>query len=155
LVRWQHPERGLVLPGEFIHVSEETSLIFAIGRWTLREACRAVQAWADVMPAGFAVNVNLSGRQFAQADIAEQIEAALRDSGLPPAALKLEITESVIMENPETALAVLARLRDLGPGLCIDDFGTGYSSLAYLLRFPADTLKIDRSFVSALGSGGR
>jgi diguanylate cyclase (GGDEF)-like protein/PAS domain S-box-containing protein len=155
LVRWQHPERGLVGPDEFIPVAEETGLIFAIGRWTLREACRALKSWEPRLPPGLQVNVNLSGREFSQPDLAAQIEAAMRDVGLPPSRLKLEITESVIMRDPEAAVATLVRLKELGPGLCIDDFGTGYSSLAYLLRFPADTLKIDRSFVAALGQHGR
>jgi diguanylate cyclase (GGDEF)-like protein/PAS domain S-box-containing protein len=155
LIRWQHPERGLVSPLEFIQVAEETGLIFAIGNWTLREACRALNSWRGLLPEGLAVNVNLSGSEFSQADLGAQIEAALRESGLPPSRLKFEITESVIMKNPETAVDLLVRLKQLGPGLCIDDFGTGYSSLAYLLRFPADTLKIDRSFVAPLGRGGR
>jgi diguanylate cyclase (GGDEF)-like protein len=155
LLRWQHPERGLVPPHEFIHVAEETGLIFAIGRWALREACRTLKGWEDRLPPGLAVNVNLSGAEFSEVDLVAQIEAALGEAGLSPSRLKLEITESVIMRNPEAAVAMLVRLKELGPGLCIDDFGTGYSSLAYLLRFPADTLKIDRSFVAALGRGGR
>jgi diguanylate cyclase (GGDEF)-like protein/PAS domain S-box-containing protein len=155
LVRWQHPERGLIAPHEFIPVAEETGLIFAIGRWTLREACRALKSWELLLPPGLQVNVNLSGREFSQPDLAAQIEAAMRDAGLPPSRLKLEITESVIMRDPEAAVATLVRLKDLGPGLCIDDFGTGYSSLSYLLRFPADTLKIDQSFIAAIGQHGR
>jgi diguanylate cyclase (GGDEF)-like protein/PAS domain S-box-containing protein len=155
LVRWQHPERGLVPPDEFIPVAEETGLIFAIGRWTLREACRALKSWEPRLPAGLQVNVNLSGREFSQPDLAAQIETAMREVDLPPSRLKLEITESVIMRDPEAAVATLVRLKELGPGLCIDDFGTGYSSLSYLLRFPADALKIDRSFIAALGQRGR
>ncbi len=155
LVRWNHPERGIVGPYEFIHLAEETGLIFRIGAWTLHEACR----WLVQQPAGarsaLSVNVNLSGRQFSQGGLIEEVQKALSETGLAPERLKLEITESVIMENPEAAADLLKRLKALGTHLCIDDFGTGYSSLSYLLRFPADTLKIDRSFVNALGRGGR
>ena len=155
LVRWEHPQHGLVSPLEFIHLAEETGLIFAIGRWALREACREMVALSRASGTELTVNVNLSSRQFSQADLVEQIEEALRSSGLPPQRLKLEITESVIMENAESAIGVLYRLKELGVSLSIDDFGTGYSSLSYLLRFPADTLKIDRSFMWAMGDGGR
>ena len=155
LVRWEHPQHGLVSPLEFIHLAEETGLIFAIGRWALREACREMMALSRVSGSDLTVNVNLSSRQFSQPDLVEQIEEALRESGLAPQRLKLEITESVIMENAESAIDVLHRLKALGTTLSIDDFGTGYSSLSYLLRFPADTLKIDRSFMWAMGDGGR
>jgi diguanylate cyclase (GGDEF)-like protein/PAS domain S-box-containing protein len=155
LVRWDHPTRGRVAPGEFIHLAEETGLIYGIGRWTLEEACRRLAEWNVPAERDLSVSVNLSGRQFSQPDLIEQIEAALRSNRLEPRRLKLEITESVIMENPEAAAALLSRLRRLGTRVSIDDFGTGYSSLSYLLRFPADTLKIDRSFVAALGQGGR
>jgi diguanylate cyclase (GGDEF)-like protein/PAS domain S-box-containing protein len=151
LVRWNHPERGIVSPLEFIHIAEETGLIFSLGRWTLREACRALKEWQGRAPAGCKVSVNLSRRQFSQEDLNEQVEEALREHGLAATSLLLEITESTIMENPEAAVAAMERLKALGAGLCIDDFGTGYSSLSYLLRFPAQTLKLDRSFVSALG----
>ncbi len=155
LVRWNHPERGIVGPYEFIHLAEETGLIFGIGRFTLQEACRWLTTGTPALPGHLTVNVNLSGRQFSQGDLIEQVETVLLDTGLAAHRLKLEITESVIMENPEMAVDLLKRLKALGTHLCIDDFGTGYSSLSYLLRFPADTLKIDRSFVSALGKGGR
>jgi diguanylate cyclase (GGDEF)-like protein/PAS domain S-box-containing protein len=155
LVRWEHPQHGLVSPLEFIHLAEETGLIFAIGRWALREACREMAALLRETAPDFTVNVNLSSRQFSQPDLVEQIQEALGESGLPAQRLKLEITESVIMENAESAISVLHRLKDLGASLGIDDFGTGYSSLSYLLRFPADTLKIDRSFMWAMGDGGR
>jgi diguanylate cyclase (GGDEF)-like protein/PAS domain S-box-containing protein len=154
LVRWNHPERGIVGPYEFIHLAEETGLIFRIGGWTLREACRWLTA-APALPEHLTVNVNLSGRQFSQGDLIEEVQRVLSETGLAPSRLKLEITESVIMENPEMAVDLLRRLKALGTHLCIDDFGTGYSSLSYLLRFPADTLKIDRSFVIALDKGGR
>jgi EAL domain-containing protein (putative c-di-GMP-specific phosphodiesterase class I) len=152
LVRWEHPQHGLVSPMEFIHLAEETGLIFAIGRWALRQACRDM---TEMSRDELTVNVNLSSRQFSQPDLLEQIEEALSASGLPPRRLKLEITESVLMENAESAVSVLNRLKELGVRLGIDDFGTGYSSLSYLLKFPADTLKIDRSFMWAMGDGGR
>jgi diguanylate cyclase (GGDEF)-like protein/PAS domain S-box-containing protein len=155
LVRWEHPQHGLVSPLEFIHLAEETGLIFAIGRWALREACREMVELSRASGSELTVNVNLSSRQFSQADLVEQIQEALQASGLPAQRLKLEITESVIMENAESAIGVLHRLKELGVSLSIDDFGTGYSSLSYLLRFPADTLKIDRSFMWAMGDGGR
>ena len=154
LVRWEHPERGLISPSEFVHLAEETGLIYGIGRHTMKDACRCLKEW-EMLAAGLSVNVNLSGRQFSQPDLIEDIELVLRATGLDPSRLKLEITESVIMENPEVAVAMLHRLKALGTRLVIDDFGTGYSSLSYLLRFPADTLKIDRSFVAALGKGGK
>ena len=155
LVRWNHPERGIVGPYEFIHLAEETGLIFRIGGWTLREACRWLTRGTPALPDHLSVNVNLSGRQFSQGDLIEEVQNVLTETGLAASRLKLEITESVIMENPEMAVDLLKRLKALGTHLCIDDFGTGYSSLSYLLRFPADTLKIDRSFVNALGKGGR
>ena len=155
LVRWNHPERGIVGPFEFIHLAEETGLIFRIGAWTLKEACRWLTDGKAALPEHLSVNVNLSGRQFSQGDLIEQVQTVLSETGLAANRLKLEITESVIMENPEMAVDLLKRLKALGTHLCIDDFGTGYSSLSYLLRFPADTLKIDRSFVNALGKGGR
>ena len=154
LVRWNHPERGVVGPYEFIHLAEETGLIFRIGGWTLREACRWLTS-TPALPSHLTVAVNLSGRQFSQGGLIEEVETVLSETGLKASRLKLEITESVIMENPEMAVDLLKRLKALGTHLCIDDFGTGYSSLSYLLRFPADTLKIDRSFVIALNRGGR
>ena len=155
LVRWNHPERGIVGPYEFIHLAEETGLIFRIGGWTLREACQWLVKGSPALSEHLTVNVNLSGRQFSQGDLIEEVQNVLSETGLAADRLKLEITESVIMENPEMAVDLLKRLKALGTHLCIDDFGTGYSSLSYLLRFPADTLKIDRSFVNALGKGGR
>jgi diguanylate cyclase (GGDEF)-like protein/PAS domain S-box-containing protein len=152
LVRWRHPERGLVMPNEFVPVAEETGLIVPLGLWVLNEACRQMRSWQRLGLAGehVTVSVNLSSRQFSQADLIEQISSALRDSGLGPESLKLEITESMVMENIDTAIDMLAQLRHLGVGLSIDDFGTGYSSLSYLHRFPIDTLKIDRSFVTQM-----
>jgi diguanylate cyclase (GGDEF)-like protein/PAS domain S-box-containing protein len=152
LVRWRHPERGVVSPAEFIPVAEETGLIIPLGQWVLNEACRQMREWQmRGLPTGqTAISVNLSGRQFSQSDLLEQVGAALRESGLPAGSLKLEITESMVMENVETAIAVLGQLRALGVELAIDDFGTGYSSLSYLHRFPINTLKIDRSFVTRM-----
>ena len=156
LARWQHPSRGLVSPAEFIPIAEETGLILPIGRWVLHEACRQMAAWRDQF--GFdlplEVAVNLSGRQLALADLVSQIAEVLRETSLEPERLRLEITESVVMERPEVVSTMLKELRRTGVKLSIDDFGTGYSSLAYLQRFPADTLKIDRSFVSPMGSRG-
>jgi diguanylate cyclase (GGDEF)-like protein/PAS domain S-box-containing protein len=152
LVRWRHPERGLVMPSEFITVAEETGLIIPLGQWVLNEACRQMREWQKFFQVDEAVtiSVNLSSRQFSQADLIEQVSSALRDTGLPSRSLKLEITESMVMENIDTAIDMLTQLRGLGVGLSIDDFGTGYSSLSYLHRFPIDTLKIDRSFVTQM-----
>ncbi|HEX8291974.1 MAG TPA: EAL domain-containing protein [Pyrinomonadaceae bacterium] len=152
LVRWRHPERGLVMPGDFVPVAEETGLIVPLGLWVLNEACRQMREWQRLGLADESVkmSVNLSGRQFSQADLIEQISSALRESGLKAGNLKLEITESMVMENFDTAIDMLTQLRVLGVGLSIDDFGTGYSSLSYLHRFPIDTLKIDRSFVTQM-----
>ncbi|HYO64126.1 MAG TPA: EAL domain-containing protein [Pyrinomonadaceae bacterium] len=149
LVRWQHPERGLVSPLDFIPIAEDTGQIIAIGHWTLREACRQMRRWQKQFPTDLplSISVNLSSRQFTQPDLLEQIRKVLDETKLPARCLKLEITESVVMENIEKATAMLRELRDLGVQLSIDDFGTGYSSLSYLHRFPIDTLKIDRSFV--------
>jgi diguanylate cyclase (GGDEF)-like protein/PAS domain S-box-containing protein len=152
LVRWRHPERGLVMPGEFISVAEETGLIIPLGQWVLGEACRQMREWQKhyLIDKDVTMSVNLSSRQFSQADLIEQISSALRETGLPSSNLKLEITESMVMENFDTAIQMLTQLRNLGVGLSIDDFGTGYSSLSYLHRFPIDTLKIDRSFVTQM-----
>ncbi|MFL6255105.1 MAG: putative bifunctional diguanylate cyclase/phosphodiesterase [Pyrinomonadaceae bacterium] len=152
LVRWRHPERGLVMPGDFVPVAEETGLIVPLGLWVLNEACRQMREWQrqGVTDSSMTMSVNLSGRQFSQADLIEQISSALGESGLKAANLKLEITESMVMENFDTAIDMLTQLRILGVGLSIDDFGTGYSSLSYLHRFPIDTLKIDRSFVTQM-----
>lgn len=148
LVRWQHPSRGLVAPGEFIPMAEETGLIVALGEQVLNMACAQTKAWRDVSGADLHVAVNLSARQLEQAaDVVSMVQAALRASGLPPSALILEITESVLMEHARDTIVTLHQLRNLGVRLAIDDFGTGYSSLGYLKRFPTDTLKIDRSFV--------
>jgi EAL domain-containing protein (putative c-di-GMP-specific phosphodiesterase class I) len=158
LVRWQRTGRGFVPAADFVPIAEEAGLIGALGAWVLREACRQVQAWQ----AGIAtlreplkLSVNLSARQFAEPDLVARVTRSVRDAGLQPGSLMLEITESVLMERPEAAAATLAELRSQQVRICIDDFGTGYSSLSYLMRFPAQTLKIDRSFVSELAGDRR
>jgi diguanylate cyclase (GGDEF)-like protein len=152
LVRWNHPRRGLVSPADFIPVAEETGLIVPIGQWVLNEACAHVRQWQIDSPShrSLSLSVNLSARQVAQPDLLDRIKAALETSKLNPHCLKLEITESVVMENAEAAALMFKQLRSLGVQLSIDDFGTGYSSLSYLHRFPLNYLKIDRSFVTRL-----
>ena len=147
LIRWRHPERGLVPPGEFISIAEETGLIVPIGAWVLRTACAAATAWDEIK-----VSVNLSPVQFRRGDLAGTVEAILKETGLAPARLELEITEGVLLEDTAQALQVLKQLRELGVGLALDDFGTGYSSLSYLQRFAFDRIKVDQSFVQRLGS---
>lgn len=156
LVRWQHPERGLISPGSFIPLAEETGLIVQIGRWTLTEACRQLREWQDRYPRVTVplVAVNLSARQFKHPDLALDIATALADAQLPARALLLEITETVAMAKTEETSATLRTLKEIGVGLAIDDFGTGYSSLAYLQRLPVETLKIDRSFFGDDPSNG-
>ncbi|HEX2270834.1 MAG TPA: EAL domain-containing protein [Pyrinomonadaceae bacterium] len=152
LVRWNHPRRGLVSPADFIPVAEETGLIVPISEWVMAEACARVREWQIASPShrSLSLSVNLSARQVAQANILDKIKEALDNSKLPPHCLKLEITESVVMENAEAAAMMFKQLRSLGVQLSIDDFGTGYSSLSYLHRFPLNYLKIDRSFVTRL-----
>jgi diguanylate cyclase (GGDEF)-like protein/PAS domain S-box-containing protein len=152
LVRWQHPDRGSVLPERFMAVAEETGFIVPIGQWVLLEACLQMQRWNEKhSPENpLSISVNLSGRQFGHSNLLEQITQILDVTGLDPRLLKLEITESVVMESVESAAGTLEKLRALGVELSIDDFGTGYSSLSYLHRLPIDTLKIDRSFVSRM-----
>ena len=152
LVRWNHPRRGLISPADFIPVAEETGLIVPLGRWVLEESCAKIRQWQQKSPChrALSLSVNLSGRQVSQPDLVAQIKQALDDSKLSPHCLKLEITESVVMENAEAATIMFKQLRALGVQLSIDDFGTGYSSLSYLHRFPLNYLKIDRSFVSRM-----
>ncbi|HEY8188522.1 MAG TPA: EAL domain-containing protein [Pyrinomonadaceae bacterium] len=154
LVRWDHPERGTVLPDEFIALAEETGLITEIGDWVLREACTQLHAWhLATGRESLTMSVNLSGKQLTQTDLIEQIEKTLHETEINPKRLRLEITESVVMENAELATSTLVQLRKLGVNLSIDDFGTGYSSLSYLHRFPVNTLKIDRSFIGRMSEG--
>jgi diguanylate cyclase (GGDEF)-like protein len=152
LVRWQHPERGLILPDEFVPLAEETGLVVDIGAWVLGEATREAARFQGEHDHPFVVSVNLSARQLAQPGLAERLAQVLERSGLAPANLCLEITESVMMEDADAVISVVERVRALGVRLSIDDFGTGYSSLGYLKRFPVDAVKIDRSFVAGLGT---
>jgi len=149
LVRWQHPTQGLVLPDYFIPLAEKTGLIITIGREVLLAACQQAKSWQDKFDnqQKLLISVNLAVPQLLSSHIMDEIDQILQQSGLPPATLKLEVTESGIMENIETALDVLSAIRERSITLSIDDFGTGYSSLSYLHRFPFDTLKVDRSFV--------
>jgi diguanylate cyclase len=152
LVRWEHPERGLVPPGSFIPLAEETGLIVPIGAWVLNEACATLRQIIDETGmASLQVSVNVSPRQLQQPDFVAQVRTALDDNGLEASCLVVEITESAIMEAG--AAAILRGLKDLGVRLAMDDFGTGYSSLAHLRRFPLDVIKVDRSFVAGLGDG--
>lgn len=167
LIRWRHPERGMVLPGDFIPLAETTGLILPIGRWVLGEACRQGAEWRRLTSiAGdqarapqldthtdFKIGVNISAWQIQHPDMAESVRIALRESGLPPAALTLEITESVMLRDTDATLARLRELKAIGLSLAIDDFGTGYSSLSYLKHLPIDVLKIDKAFVDPVGSG--
>jgi diguanylate cyclase (GGDEF)-like protein/PAS domain S-box-containing protein len=152
LVRWQHPRRGLLMPGDFIPIAEETGLIVPLGWWVLRAACRQMAAWQQgysrLRPLSIAVN--LAGQSFLRNDVVEHVASILRETGLDPASLKLEITESMLMNHTQETIMRLQQLRDMGIQLSLDDFGTGYSSLRYLHRFPIHILKIDRSFVSRL-----
>ncbi|HEX6085102.1 MAG TPA: PAS domain S-box protein [Thermoanaerobaculia bacterium] len=150
LVRWQHPEQGLILPEDFIPLAEETQLIVPIGAWVLRTACRQMKAWHDAGHGGLRVAVNLSPRQFEDRALVATVEGVLAETGFRPQFLDLEITESTAMQNAELTLAILNRLKEMGIRISIDDFGTGYSSLSYLKRFPIDTVKIDQDFVRDL-----
>jgi EAL domain-containing protein (putative c-di-GMP-specific phosphodiesterase class I) len=154
LVRWQAPGRGLVYPGDFISVAEETGVIVPLGLWVLREACLTARAWSQQFGEDrtLFMSVNISPRQLAQRDIVRDVESILRETGVDPALIKLEITESGAMGDPERTVRILSELKSLGVRLSIDDFGTGHSSLSYFLKFPLDVLKIDRSFVTNLGN---
>jgi EAL domain-containing protein (putative c-di-GMP-specific phosphodiesterase class I) len=158
LLRWHHPERGVIPPGRFIGVAEEMGLIVPIGRWVLEQACEQVAAWRgrfwdldDNGQTDFSLSVNLSGRQLRDETLVDQVQAALDRTGIPAHMLVLEITESVLVNEMEAATGRLSELRTLGVRLAIDDFGTGYSSLSYLQRFPVAVLKIDKSFTDGIG----
>lgn len=154
LLRWQHPTRGMVGPHEFIPLAEETGLIRELGWWNLREACRQMAKWRRQYRDSFlTMSVNLSAKQFVQRNLVNEIRGLLDDLQLPPRSLRLEITESTVMGDPASAVKMLEEIKSLGISLAIDDFGTGYSSLSYLHRFPLDTLKIDRSFISGMDQG--
>src|SRR5204863_5267318 len=154
LIRWNHPHKGIMSPGEFIPVSESTDLIVPLNLMVLENSCRQVGEWTSHPEnAGLFVSVNLSGKHFDQPNLVDQIQEILDNTGFDARRLKLEITETAVMENADAAISMLRSIKQLGIQISIDDFGTGYSSLSYLHRFPIDTLKIDRSFVNAIERG--
>ena len=148
LLRWHHPELGLLHPAQFIPLAEETGMIVPIGEWVLRSACTQAQAWLKQGHAPLRMAVNLSARQFRQADLAGSVRKILDETGFDAHSLELEVTESTLMQNLDENIMTLKELKSMGIGIAVDDFGTGYSSLNYLKRLPIDTLKIDRSFVN-------
>ena len=148
LLRWQHPERGLILPTDFIGINEDTGIIVGVGQWVLKTACNQLKRWHDMGFESLFAAVNISARQLHESDFEAVVLEIIEKSGLPPAALKLEVTESSVMQNPESCIAKMKTLRARGITFSIDDFGTGYSSLSYLKRFPIDALKIDSSFIA-------
>jgi diguanylate cyclase (GGDEF)-like protein len=152
LVRWRHPERGLISPADFIPLAEETGLIIPLGQWVLREACRQNRQWQDSGLPPLRVAINISGAQLRHDDLADAVALALRETRLEARYLEIEITESVVMQNASSALLMFERLSAMGIHLAVDDFGTGYSSLSYLKRFPINSLKIDRSFIRDLST---
>jgi EAL domain-containing protein (putative c-di-GMP-specific phosphodiesterase class I) len=150
LIRWNHPQHGLVAPARFIPIAEESGLIVPIGEWVLRQACWQAAAWRKAGRTGMVVAVNLSAAQFTRGSLDKTIIGALEESGIDPSMLELELTESILIRDTEATLATVKRLKSLGLRLSIDDFGTGYSSLSYLKRFEVDKLKIDQSFIRDL-----
>jgi EAL domain-containing protein (putative c-di-GMP-specific phosphodiesterase class I) len=155
LLRWEHPTRGNIPPGAFIPLAEESGLIIPIGAWVLREAARQAREWRTKGLVGLSVAVNVSVLQFVQPDFVDLVRQTIEEFAVPPGGLELELTESLLMKNPDVAAEKLRKLKALGVTLAIDDFGTGYSSLAYLRRLPVDVLKIDRSFVASIGASDR
>jgi EAL domain-containing protein (putative c-di-GMP-specific phosphodiesterase class I) len=153
LLRWRHPEWGLVHPARFVPLAEETGLIVPIGEFVLRQACRQARAWADAGLEPGVLSVNLSPRQFREEGLVRKVSRVLEETGLDPRSLEMELTEGTVMHDMAAAVATLQGLKSLGISLSVDDFGTGYSSLAYLENLPLDKLKIDRSFVRAIGAG--
>ena len=156
LLRWHHPQKGYLPPEEFIPVAEETGLILDIGHWVLRQACLQVKKWQEQFPEhqNLFVNINISQKQFNQPEFVQKLRKVLKETWLNPSCVNLEITENVLMENAESMIEILNKIRGLGVGLHVDDFGTGYSSLSYLQQFPIDTLKIDYSFINRIGTNG-
>jgi EAL domain-containing protein (putative c-di-GMP-specific phosphodiesterase class I) len=152
LIRWRHPHKGLLFPDEFVPLAEDTGLIVPIGRWVIEESCAQNKAWQSAGLQKLQVAVNISGVQFRQKDLLDTIAHAIASSGMPAECLEVEITESVVMQNPSEAIITLEKLSQMGVQISIDDFGTGYSSLSYLKRFPIDKLKIDRSFIRDISS---
>ena len=152
LIRWHHPEYGMIPPARFITIAEDSGLIVPIGEWVLREACRQAAIWRDAGLSDFVVAVNLSAVQFKRGDLEQSVINALEESGIDPSLVELELTESILINNTESILATVKRLKHLGLKLSIDDFGTGYSSLSYLKRFEVDKLKVDQSFVRDLAT---
>jgi EAL domain-containing protein (putative c-di-GMP-specific phosphodiesterase class I) len=151
LLRWQHPKRGMVLPSAFIPLAEEAGLILPIGQWVLEEACALLAAWSlNPRRRDLYLAINVSARQFRQEDFVERVQQALANSGAPVTRLKLELTESLVLDDVEDSIAKMRALKDIGVGFSMDDFGTGYSSLSYLTRLPLDQIKIDKSFVHNL-----
>jgi EAL domain-containing protein (putative c-di-GMP-specific phosphodiesterase class I) len=155
LVRWEHPERGRIMPAEFIPLAEETGMIVSIGRFVLREACRQARIWQEEKSVMRAVHVNLSALELRQSDLIETVRAAIDEAGIDPADLVLEITESQLLEDAENSVAALHALRELGVRLALDDFGTGYSSLSYLHSLPLDILKIAKPFVDRVAEASQ
>ncbi|NIO43169.1 MAG: EAL domain-containing protein, partial [Burkholderiales bacterium] len=155
LVRWEHPQRGVLKPGHFIDFAEDSGLIVALGEFVLQESCRQWLSWRDL---GIGINciaVNVSGRQFRQPGFTELVESVLENNGIPGTALSIEITENVLIEDLDTVIPLLTRLKSLGIRIALDDFGTGFSSMSYLEKLPVDTLKIDRAFISTIDAAGR
>lgn len=152
LVRWRHPQRGIVSPGEFIPIAERSMLIAHLGEWVIREACRQIRVWRDAGETVVPVAVNVSAQQFEYMDVARLIRTALTETALEGELLELEITEGVLMRDPLATTRVLTQIKGLGVNIAVDDFGTGYSSLGYLKQFPVDVLKIDRSFVDEVST---
>jgi EAL domain-containing protein (putative c-di-GMP-specific phosphodiesterase class I) len=153
LIRWRHPDRGLIEPAQFVAIAEDSGLIRPIGRWVVHEACRRARAWQDAGLRPIPVSVNVSAVEFRSRSFLETIVDILKETGLAPSYLELELTESVLMRDVEATKSVLHALKRLGVQLAIDDFGTGWSSLSYLRHFPIDTLKIDQSFVQEITLG--
>jgi EAL domain-containing protein (putative c-di-GMP-specific phosphodiesterase class I)/ActR/RegA family two-component response regulator len=153
LIRWLHPQKGLISPAQFIPSAEATGFIVQLGEWVLQTACRQIQVWQNAGFSGLRVAVNLSARQFHQPDLSSRVAQILAEIGLGPSSLELELTESLMVEDAPSAIATLRQLKSLGVSISIDDFGTGYSSLGYLAQYPFDTLKIDRCFISNITNG--
>jgi EAL domain-containing protein (putative c-di-GMP-specific phosphodiesterase class I) len=154
LLRWNHPKQGLIMPNEFIPIAEETGQIVQVDNWVFSEAARQARRWQSEFPTShpLSISVNISGRRFLQKDLADYIKSVLKETGVNPECLKLEITESAIIENVENATETLKKIKELGIQVSLDDFGKGYSSFNYLQQFPVDVLKIDHSFISTMDS---